>query len=152
MSRIDNIAKFAQKREEETILKENLSLSRIETYKEKIKELKPRIDELLEVGNACLEHKIPLTGSGYGCREGYDTHQFISNGWSHLVGFINDGNNKSFTKVGKIGGGACNWNLTTDGITINVDGEVERVLKLFLDGFDTFETEFYAYVDKVTVQ
>ena len=149
MSRVDNIKNFAIKKEEELMNAEKLKLQRIQDYKEKIRELKPRIDELLEVGNACLEHKIPLTGSGYGCREGYNTHQFISNSWSHLVGFISEGNNP-FTKVGKIGGGACNWNLTTDGIIINVDGDIERVLKLFLDGFDTFETEFYAYVDKVT--
>lgn len=150
MSRVDNIKNFAMKKEEELMNAEELKLQRIQDYKEKIRELKPRIDELLEVGNACLEHKIPLTGSGYGCHEGYDTHQFISNGWSHLVGFISEGNNNPFTKIGKIGGGACDWNLTTDGETINVSGNIERVLKYFLDGFDTFETEFYAYIDKVT--
>ena len=105
---------------------------------------------MLEVGNACLEHGISLTGSAWGGHEGYDTHQFISNSWSHLVGFISEEKNKPFTKVGKIGGGACDWNLTTDGVSINVNGDVERVLKLFLDGFDAFEAEFYAYVDKVT--
>lgn len=150
MSRIDNIKNFADKRDNELEQKKKDSLNRIEEYKRHIRTLKPRIDELLEVGNACLEHGIPLTGSSWGGHEGYDTHQFISNGWSHLVGFISEGNNKPFTKVGKIGGGACDWNLTTDGVDINIDGNVERVLKLFLDDFDNFETEFYAYVDKVT--
>lgn len=150
MSRIDNIKNFADKRDNELEQKKKDSLNRIEEYKRHIRTLKPRIDELLEVGNACLEHGISLTGSAWGGHEGYDTHQFISNGWSHLVGFISEGNNKPFTKVGKIGGGACDWNLTTDGVNINVNGNVERVLKLFLDDFDNFETEFYAYVDKVT--
>lgn len=151
MSRADNIAKFAQKKEEEAKAQETASLNRIEAYKEKIRELKPRIDELLEVGNACLEHNIPLTSDSFGRHEGYDTHQFISYSWSHLVGFISE-KGKPFTKVGKIGGGACNWNLTTDGDTIDVSGDIERVLKLFLDEFDTFETEFYAYVDKITAE
>lgn len=150
MSRIDNIKNFADKRDNELEQKKKDSLNRIEEYKRHIRTLKPRIDELLKVGNACLEHGISLTGSAWGGHEGYDTHQFISNSWSHLVGFISEGYNKPFIKVGKIGGGACDWNLTTDGVNINVNGNVERVLKLFLDGFDTFETEFYAYVDKVT--
>ena len=149
MSRVDKIEKFAIKKEKEILNAEKSELQRIEDYKEKIIELKPRIDDLLEVGNACLEHKIPLTGQSFGGHEGYDTHQFISNSWSHLVGFIYE-NNKPFTKVGKIGGGACDWNLTTDGVTVNVSGNIEDVLKYFLDDFDTFETEFYAYVDKIT--
>ena len=55
-----------------------------------------------------------------------------------------------FTKVGKIGGGACTWNLKTDGNEIIVDGEVERVLKMFLEQFNEFEEEFYKYVDGLT--
>lgn len=148
MSRIDNIARFAEKREKDEAEKKAASLRNIEEYKAKIRELKPRIDELLEVGNACLEHKIPLVGSGWGCHEGYDTHQFFSNGWSHLVGFVGGGN--KITKVGKIGGGACDYNLITDGETIDVSGDIEYVLKSFVEGFDTFEKEFYAYVDTVT--
>ena len=152
MNRVDNIKNFANKREIELKQKEDDKLNRIEEYKAHIRALKPRIDELLKVGNACLEHGIKLVGSDYGCIESYNTHQFLSNSWSHLVGFIYGGEEKPFTKVGKIGGGACDWNLTTDGVDINVSGDIERVLKCFVDEFDIFETEFYAYVDKVTAQ
>ena len=157
MSRIDNIVKFATKQEMEQVAKETAKLRRIEGYKENIKSLKPRIDELLAVGNACLKHNIPIEGKAWGGHEGYDTHQFISNGWSHVSGFIREYSPNTrqvlpLTKVGKIGGGACNYNLTTDGVTINVSGDIEYVLKKFLDDFDTFETEFYKYVDKVTAQ
>lgn len=152
MNRIDNIVKFAQKKEEEKITKEMETAQRIEEYKKIIKSFKPRIDELLAVGNACKNNSIELTGGSWGGHEGYDTHQFISNSWSHLLGFISEGNGKPFTKIGKIGGGACDYNLTTDGTIINVSGDVEYVLKRFVDDFDTFETEFYAYVDKVTAQ
>lgn len=155
MSRVNNIAKFAQKRDEEKVAKEVALMQRIEDYKKQIRALKPRIDELLEVGNACLEHGIELTGKAWGGHEGYDTHQFISNGWSHITGFIREYDQTTrktlpFTKVGKIGGGACDWNLTTDGVKINVSGDISYILKRFLDEFDEFETEFYKYVDKVT--
>lgn len=157
MNRIDNIEKFAQRKEEAQITEEIETAKRIERYKAQIRALKPRIDELLEVGNACLKYGIALEGRAFGCREGYDTHQFISNSWSHLVGFIREYSQTTrkylpLTKVGKIGGGACHYNLTTDGVTINVSGEVAYVLKKFLDDFDTFETEFYKYVDKVTAK
>lgn len=148
MNRVDNIISFANKKEMELTKKREDSLTKIEMYKEHIRTLKPSIDELLKVGNACLRYGIPLE-SGFSQQE-YKTHQFISNGWSHLTGFIRESNNKPFTKVGKIGGGACNYNLITDGEIINVSGEVEYVLRRFLEDFDTFETEFYKYVDNVT--
>lgn len=150
MNRLDNIKKFANKRDIEQTQKKENSLNRIEEYKAHIKTLKPRIDELLKVGNACLEYGIELNGGSWGGHEGYDTHQFFSNSWSHLVGFINDGKDKRITKVGKRGGGACNWELETNGIDIEVSGNIEQVLKYFIDEFDEFETEFYKYVDKVT--
>ena len=150
MNRVDNIKKFANKRDIEQTQKKEDTLNRIEEYKAHIKTLKPRIDELLEVGNACLVYGIELNGRSWGGHEGYDTHQFISNGWSHVTGFISEGNKLPFTKVGKIGGGACTWNLKTDGNEIIVDGEAERVLKMFLEQFNEFEEEFYKYVDGLT--
>lgn len=150
MSRVDNIKRYAERREQAKIDSENLSAKRIEEYKTKIKELKPRIDELLAVGNACRENGIPLTGSSFGGHEGYDTHHFISNGWSHVTGFISEGPGKPFTRIGKVGGGACDWNLKTDGNAIFVDGKIEYVLKMFLDEFDEFEAKFYEYVDDIT--
>lgn len=155
MSRIDNIANFAQRREEEKVAKEVALQQKIEDYKAQIRALKPRIDELLEVGNACLEHNIPLTGEAWGGHQGYDTHQFITNSWSHLLGFVSevDQNTRErlpFTKLGIYGGGACNYHLTTDGVTIDVRQDIAFVLKKFVDNFDTFESEFYKYVDEVT--
>ena len=155
MSRIDNIAKFAEKRDVEQMEKEMRIKMDIEKYKEAIRALKPRIDELLSVGNACMEHGIPLEGRAWGGHEGYDTNQFISNSWSHVVGFIADYDQKArkrlpLTKVGVRGGGACHFELETDGDRIDVSGEVLWVLKHFVEGFDEFETEFYKYVDKVT--
>jgi len=158
MDRINNIAKFAQKKEEERITKEMTTARQIEECKETIKSFKPRIDELLAVGNACLEHGIPLEGKAWGGHEGYDTNQFITNGWSHLLGFVVNYNQTTrkrmpFTKLGIMGGGACNFDLKTDGVTVDVSGkDVLYVLKRFVNGFGVFEEEFYKYVDKVTAQ
>lgn len=155
MSRISKIENFAKKREEDKMAKEIAMKNIIESYKEKIKELRPRINELVEVVNACVEHNIPIEGKAFGGRESYETHQFVSNSWSHLCGFIKEYDNVNryplpITKVGIIGGGACNFNLKTDGETIDVSGDELFVLKRFLESFDTFETEFYKYIDEVT--
>lgn len=141
-------AKFLQDAKEQKIEAE------VQELCARIRDLKPRIDELLATGNACLENGIELTGKAWGGHEGYDTHQFISNSWSHLTGFIQVRDQKTrkplpFTKMGKMGGGACDYNLTTDGTNIDVSGDRIFVLKRFLEDFDTFETEFYKYVDKV---
>lgn len=156
MNRVDNITRFAQKKAEEKIAKENETMRQIEAYKEKIKSFKHRIDELIKVGNACLEHDISLEGRAFGGHEGYDTHQFITNGWSHLLGFVKVYNRETrkimpFTRLGIEGGGACYFNLETDGEVVEVSGsETLYVLKKFIERFDEFETEFYKYVDKVT--
>lgn len=149
MNRVDNIVKFAQKREEEQMEKEISIAKQIEEYKETIKSFKPRIDELLKVGSACKKHGIKLTGKAWGGHEGYDTHQFMTNSWSHLLGFVYNGDN-DFNCLGIFGGGACDFNLKTDGDFIEVEGNVLYILKRFVDEFDVFETEFYKYVDKVT--
>ena len=154
MSRVDNIAKFAQKKEMEKIAKEKAITQQFEDYKAQIRAFKPRIDELLVVGNACLEHGIPLETQS--SDQSYKTHQFVSNGWSHLNGFIKeyDQNTRQplpFTKVGKIGGGWDDYTLKTDGVHIQISGsDALFALKRFVEGFDEFETEFYKYVDKVT--
>lgn len=154
-NRINAIAEFAQRREADKVSKEMELARKHEECKVKIRALKPRIDELLEVGNACLENNISLEGKEWGGHEGYDTHQFITNSWSHLLGFVAEYDQiarkrKPFKSVGIYGGGACDYNLITDGITIKLDGNSTlHVLKRFVDEFDKFESEFYAYVDKV---
>lgn len=128
---------------------EELKAWEIEKYKEDIRLLKPRIDNLLEIGNACLQNDIPLTGRAWGGTENYETHQFITNSWSHLVGFVSN-RKEPFKFLGIHGGGACHYNLETDGEIINVSGEVHYVLKKFVSNFNEFEEAFYNYVNEVT--
>jgi hypothetical protein len=156
-NRVNSIAEFAQRRESEKIAKEKALQQQIEDYISQIRKLKPRIDELITVGNACLQHGIELTGHAWGGHEGYDTHQFFTNCWSHLVGFIHNKDN-TITHLGIYAGGACGkYDFFTDGVEVYDRHEetCQKVtpaiyhLKRFVEKFDEFEREFYAYVDKV---
>ncbi len=122
---------------------------------EQIRELKPRIDELIATGNACKENGIAMTGQEWGGHEGYDTHQFYTNSWSHLVGFVQN-KDSEITFLGINAGGACgDWNFRTDGDRVfssygdKIKEPFIAHMKRFVDTFDEFETSFYAYVDKV---
>ena len=127
----------------------------------KIRALAPRIDELIATGNACLQSKIPMTGQAFGIREGYDTNQFFTNSWSHLVGFVGNPHLQPchIEFLGINAGGACGvYNFRTNGVDVfsvhekKPDdtippsiGDMER----FLNSFEDFESSFYAYVDSV---
>ena len=154
-SRLDKINTYKSNEEflkataEQKLEKEAKSLVK------QIKALKPRIDELIKTGNACVENGIKMTGQAYGGHEGYDTHQFYTNCWSHLVGFVGSRDSK-ITFLGIDAGGACgNWSFRTDGEKVysiygkETQGPSVDDMKKFLNKFDEFESSFYAYVDKV---
>lgn len=168
MSRIDNIKKFAQKREEDNIAKEKAITNQIEEYKEKIKSLKPRIDELISVANACLENGIEINAEHKSFSTYLDKWEcgtFCTNGISHKIGFVwQYRNNKFINKIEAMGidGGGANGEhyLRTDGSFVisrvgrGYDDKCKEPdlyqLKRFVETFDDFETAFYKYVDKIT--
>ncbi len=136
-----------------------------------IQALKPRIDELLAVGNACLESGIEINKYGntpWGGRE-YDEYErgtFVTNSISHKVGFAKDwGRNSAgphrFTMLGINAGGACGaYDFRTNGDIVCFSHESKQGnfkdasydlgdLRGFLRDFDEFESAFYAYVDKM---
>lgn len=125
---------------------------------QKLRELKPRIDEIIKVGNYAVSKGFNINKSGCGGHEGYDTGLFFSNGWSHHIGFINE---TPIRYVGIVAGGACGEiDFWTDGDVIApVEHSRHKVIKgaevpiytleHFVNGFEKFETEFYAYIDKL---
>lgn len=154
---LNNIDSFVEKKGREKMTKAENERLEIKRLIDEIKELQPRINDLLIVGNACLVNHIPLKGTGFGCQQGYDTHQFITNGWSHLLGFVDKSiapQKLPFMYLGIQGGGFYTYDLETDGRTVYVSGRDGRdkiyVLNRFVKEFDKFEKEFYAYVDRVT--
>lgn len=167
MSRIDNIKNFKLAQDMAGKQAELDKRDTINSLKTIICTFYDRLKELLEVGLACQENGIELTGSGWGGHEGYDTHQFLSNSWSHLTGFIPwyqwnkeeafdypQNERYKIKGFGIIGGGACGYKLLigidNGMVEIRSWGDEIYVLNRFITEFDTFEKEFYSYVDKVT--
>ena len=167
MSRIDDIK--AYKQNEELLQADHESKIQPHTKKliNDIQALKPRIDELLETANACLENGIEINAYGssfYHDMDSYEKGTFVTNSISHRVGFvkyrgINDSaNQQMFCELGINAGGACGeYNFRTDGDRVYSKHENKPHLKEpsiadmehFLWDFEKFETSFYAYVDKV---
>lgn len=150
MSRLDNIANFAQRREADEAAKIKKAEDREEFLKQTILGWSDRIQELVDTANACVKHGIKFwTTSPNYCY--YDDGHFITDGWCHILGFeFNHCRPATITRIGKEGGGACHFDVFTDGKTITATG-TDRLwaLERFVESFDEFETKFYAYVDRI---
>lgn len=133
-----------------------------------IRALKPRIDELLEVGNACLENGIELDAyhhnRGFNRSEDcYERGTFVTNSISHRVGFVINAGKYDVKplELGINNGGACGcYDFRTDGARVYFVHEKNKLdtkdasyklsdLRAFLNKFDDFESSFYSYIDKV---
>ena len=137
------------------ITKEIRTKNRFDTALAKIKELKPRIDDLIKLANYAKDNGIDFNKRGWGGHEGYDTGMFYTNSWSHLVGFVN---RDPITLLGIDAGGACgDVDFRTNGehtfgLNRNTMAIVEPSLyrmENFIKKFDEFEREFDAYIEKV---
>lgn len=135
--------------------KEIETKNRFDTALAKIKELKPRIDDLIKLANYAKDNGIDFNKRGWGGHEGYDTGMFYTNSWSHLVGFVN---RDPITLLGIDAGGACgDVDFRTNGehtfgLNRNTMAIIEPSLyrmENFIKKFDEFEREFYAYIEKV---
>ena len=149
-NRIDAIAAFAQRRDEEIANKKKQAEDREEFLKQTILGWHDRIQQLIDTANACVKHGIKFYhNSTSGCN--YDGNHFITDSWCHILGFeFNKCHPSTITHIGKMGGGCCHFDVYTDGKTIEATGD-DRLwaLERFVEDFDNFETKFYAYVDKV---
>lgn len=161
MSRIDNIKKYA---EQELNNAKNIAIQEQhtrETLIAQIQALKPRIAELIETAQACVENGISLFGNENSRMANiciWDKIGFIADSSYHRVGFLRSNDEKKeIVIMGILAGGVCgNWNFATDGDVIRdyfgCDTREPSLqhLRQFVDEFDDFENAFYAYVDKVT--
>jgi len=111
-----------------------------------IKSLKSRIDDLLLVANSCLSNGISIESREWNYMD-YKHGNFVADAVTHHLGFSTYGE-KTIHYLEIRGGGYDHYNLKTDGCIVDVQGEKLYVLKRFLNEFDEFESEFYAYVDK----
>lgn len=150
-NRIGSIKNFAENRDREIAEKERMRLNRIEELKQIILSYGDRIINLIDTANACVENgiKIYYDSPNY-CN--YDHNHFVTDGWCHQLGFdFNYHCPSKITRIGKRGGGCCDFNVFTDGrvVTTNGGADTLRALENFVAKFDEFESKFYAYVDKI---
>lgn len=161
MSRIDNIKAYAQERVQTEKAREEERQFKCEELTEKIRVLKPRIKELIEVGNACLVNGIEIDKYGKRFYSDYDSYEkgtFVTNGISHRLGFVIQRGQAIF-EIGFNAGGACGqWDFRTDGNKVydvhektkeHREASLEH-MQTFINKFDEFEMAFYRYVDGIT--
>ena len=149
-NRLNSIAAFAQRRDEDIANRRQQAIDKEEYLKKTILGQSDRINQLIDTANACVKHGIKFyTNSANRCH--YDDGHFVTDSWCHSLGFeFNHCRPSVITRIGKMGGGACNFDVYTDGKTITATGS-DRLwaLSRFVEDFNEFETKFYAYVDKI---
>lgn len=166
VSRVDAIKAYKKRKDEEDARKEKEKMDRIEALKYEIHKLQPRIAELINVANACMENGIEINSFGKTSSPHEGKATFVTNSISHRVGFAWDGNPREYRdglrKVEMMGinaGGVCGcWDFRTNGkntISVN-ESNLKRCeepkiehMEQFLRGFDEFEERFYDYVDSI---
>ena len=152
---LDAQAKSEQERKEQTV----------KFYTNRLKQLAPRINELMRLAGELLKNDIPL-GRRQEQHFGYQD-EFVTEGIYHRLGFYikyKDGYNY-LIGIGIEGGGCCGNDLVVDNngtITENpIDEKHARwyynkayedfchKCQEFLGGFDKFEKKVFDYVDNL---
>ena len=167
MSRIENIKRYAMERDEKIKADGIKKQQELEEYVEQIKALGPRIKELIDVANACLEYGVEINGQGRSHSQysnEWENKTFCTNCITHKIGFVWQSKDGKFInrieEMGINGGGACGEHyLRTNGdYIVSRIGYGEQAkykepneyqLKGFVKNFDAFETAFYKYVDNL---
>lgn len=135
-----------------------------------IKALKPRIKQIIEIGNLCLENNIPIWKRyGVSCNDAdYKKGVFDTDGIRHQLGFYPNNHNRTTNRsshydyIGYIMGGACgNRDFITDGDLIadtpnrnkfaisSINEPSIKNMKKFLKDFPKFEKAFYDFINKL---
>jgi hypothetical protein len=149
LERLSKIEAYGKKKEDERVdalIKQNKKIAELE---EKIASLSDEINELITVGNACVKHniriKLPIVEHG-----GYEKHNFVTDGITHILGFEWPRNGEKITRIGIQGGGACTKEIFVDKEgNIDIRGHKEYSLQSFVDNFEEFKEKFYDYVDNL---
>lgn len=164
MNTTDRINKIAERRKILDAQQRAIERAKIKTIGDLAKDIRalaPRIKELIAVGEALLENKIP-----FGNRVGFwHDEEFITNGITHELGFFFKfgKDNSPLLGIGIKGGGceghdlAVNANgefvkaIDPNARGYNYDGYYDycRKYKQFIRDFDEFESKVYQYVENL---
>ena len=146
----------AERAEQERIAAEHHRQSLLD----RIRVMKPDIDNLIKVAETAREAGIPLRVKFPDTNFTYENGDFFTDAMTHKVGFVPTSfNNKAIIGVGFEGGGCCGqYDFFTNGSVIcdkNRDNGHDREastehLEKFIEKFPEFEKAFYDYIEKVT--
>ena len=146
----------AERAEQERIAAEHHRQSLLD----RIRVMKPDIDNLVKVAETAREAGIPLLVSSFCFNPSYERGDFFTDAMTHKVGFVPTSfTDKSIIGVGFEGGGCCGqYDFFTNGSVIcdkNRDNGHDREastehLEKFIEKFPEFEKAFYDYIEKKT--
>ena len=155
--------------EQEKIDKEIAYQEEHKSLIKQIKELQPRIQKIIEIGNLCIENGINLNKRGTYRKCKYEEDAFETDGIYHQLGFYPNNYQANplfrcthYDFIGYDMGGACgNINFITDGDIIastpdhsgfeikGMDTPLNKHCKSFLEDFPKFEEAFYKFIDNL---
>ena len=126
---------------------------------DRIRVMKPDIDNLVKVAKAAQEAGIPLK-VGYMANHTYENGDFFTDAMTHKVGFVQASiTSKEIIGVGFETGGCCGvYDFFTDGVAIydknrgnghDREASTEHLEK-FIEKFPEFERAFYDYIGQKT--
>ena len=126
---------------------------------DRIRAMKPNIDNLVKVAKAAQEAGIPLK-VGYMANHTYENGDFFTDAMTHKVGFVQASiTSKEIIGVGFETGGYCGvYDFFTDGVAIydknrgnghDREASTEHLEK-FIEKFPEFERAFYDYIGQKT--
>ena len=145
----------AEKAEQERVAAEHHRQSLLD----RIRVMKPDIDNLVKVAKAAQEAGIPLK-VGYMANHTYENGDFFTDAMTHKVGFVQASiTSKEIIGVGFETGGCCGvYDFFTDGVAIydknrgnghDREASTEHLEK-FIEKFPEFERAFYDYIGQKT--
>ena len=145
----------AERAEQERVAAEHHRQSLLD----RIRVMKPDIDNLVKVAKAAQEAGIPLK-VGYMANHTYENGDFFTDAITHKVGFVQASiTSKEIIGVGFEAGGYCGvYDFFTDGVAIydkkrdnghDREASTEHLEK-FIEKFPEFEKAFYNYIEKKT--
>ena len=145
----------AERAEQERIAAEHHRQSLLD----RIRVMKPDIDNLVKVAKAAQEAGIPLK-VGYMANHTYENGDFFTDAMTHKVGFVQASiTSKEIIGVGFEAGGCCGvYDFFTDGVAIydkkrdnghDREASTEHLEK-FIKKFPEFERAFYDYIGQKT--
>lgn len=162
----EKIAQHNENIKKEKEEKQKLEEEEYNKYFNMIRELQPRIENIIEIGNMCVENNIKLNSRMRGSdrfSSKYRYNEFITDGIYHYLGFYPENREyEHFTFIGYKMGGACGGtNFITNGEIIastpdynryeikSMSNPLTKHMKKFVKDFPEFEKTFYKFVDNL---